>query len=209
MPVEVVAVAIHAVLDVGLAARRDVLLEARLVTAQRIVDAGDVDLLAPELDRTRRRRVHRAQLRRRLGGRRRLRVGVVTEQDRQHDRECRPHEPPARIDQRGPDRADEGAPGIRVGGDVDEHREEHDGQVDLDHAPGRGGPDAEPQYDEGEHDDEDRLDEARAEEAHAGIISASAGRLRGRRIPSPSASDRTSVASRPSDSPRRCPAPRG
>src|SRR5207248_1120626 len=64
--VEVVAVPIDAVADVDLAAFRHVLAELRGILAQRILRARDVELLAAELDRGRRRRVHGAQLGRRL-----------------------------------------------------------------------------------------------------------------------------------------------
>src|SRR5438874_1721699 len=65
-----------------------------------------------------------------------------------------------------------GGQGMRVGGELLEARSEHDGDLELEHAPERGGPDAKPQEDEGERDDEDRRDRARAEQAHAGISSA-------------------------------------
>src|SRR5262249_16861128 len=54
-PVEIVAVTVDAVADVDLGAGRDVLLEGRLVLPQRVVEPGDRDLLAAELDRSRRR----------------------------------------------------------------------------------------------------------------------------------------------------------
>src|SRR5205807_1357866 len=80
--VEVVAVAVHAVADVDLAALGHVLLELRPVLAQRVFHPGDVDLLAPELDGPRRRRMDGAQLGRSLRLGRGLAVGVVAEQDR-------------------------------------------------------------------------------------------------------------------------------
>src|SRR5437588_7155545 len=78
-PVEIVAVTIHAVADVDLGARRDGFLEWRLLLAEWIVEPGDLDLLAAELDGSGPRRMHGAQLRRRLRLRRGLRVGVVAE----------------------------------------------------------------------------------------------------------------------------------
>src|SRR5882762_4857066 len=50
LPVEVVAVAVHAVADVDHGPCRDVLLEARLVLAERVVQPRDLDLLAAERD---------------------------------------------------------------------------------------------------------------------------------------------------------------
>src|SRR5262249_7529675 len=78
--VEVVAVAVHAVADVDLPALGDVLLELRRVLAQRVLGPRDVELLAPELNRRRRRRVHGAELGRRLRPGCRLRVSVVADQ---------------------------------------------------------------------------------------------------------------------------------
>src|SRR5205814_5522974 len=49
-PVEVVAVAVHAVADVGLSTRGGMLGVIRGVLPQRIVEAGDLDLLAAALD---------------------------------------------------------------------------------------------------------------------------------------------------------------
>src|SRR5215510_11072291 len=51
LAVEVVAVAVDAVAHVDLFPRRDVLLESGLVLAERVVEPGDLDFLAAELDR--------------------------------------------------------------------------------------------------------------------------------------------------------------
>src|SRR5206468_7653262 len=80
LPVEVVAMAVDAVADVDLGPRREMLLEIRLVLAERIVQPRDLDFLAAELDRPGRRGMDGAQLRRRLRLGRGLRVGVVAEQ---------------------------------------------------------------------------------------------------------------------------------
>src|SRR3989442_10975050 len=61
LPVQVVAVAVHAIADVDDGARRDVLFEVRLVLPQRVVEDLDGDLLAAELDRGLRSRVDRAE----------------------------------------------------------------------------------------------------------------------------------------------------
>src|SRR5262249_48511386 len=87
LTVEVVPVAVHAVADVRLAAGGNVLLEARLVLAEWILGARDVDRLAAELNGVRWCRVDRSQLGRRLRPRRGLGVGVVPEQQRNHDHE--------------------------------------------------------------------------------------------------------------------------
>src|SRR3989441_8004125 len=112
------------------------------------------------------RSVHRPQLGRRLRPRGRLRVGVVAEEQRDDDEEREPNVALVGLHERRPDRVNELAPGVGVGGDVDQHREQDDRHVELDDAPRRGRADTKAQDDEGGDEDQDRLDEARPEEVH-------------------------------------------
>src|SRR5438094_453141 len=92
--------------------------------------------------------------------------GCVAEEQRDDDEEPEPDVALVGLHERRPDRVNELAPGVGVGGDVDQHREQDDRHVKLDDAPRRGRADTEAQDDEGGDEDQDRLDEARPEEVH-------------------------------------------
>ena len=144
LPVEVVAVAVHAVADVDLRARRDVLLEIRLILAQRVVQPGDLDLLAAKLDRSPaapggRRAIPAAPAAwPRPACRRSSRAGAAGRPGARAARSAgRGSTSVARIGR------DELAPRVGVGRHEDQHGQEHDRHVEREDAPRRRRSDAE------------------------------------------------------------------
>ena len=144
--VQHVAVTVHAVPHVERGAGRQVLLAVRRglldVLPDRRVGVLEIDLLAPEADRVRRRGVDRAELERGLGARRRLRIGVVADQERDRHPEQQAQRAAAGLGERRPDRRHERAPRVGVRGHVDQDGHQHDRHVEREHAEGHGRLDA-------------------------------------------------------------------
>ena len=168
--VQEVAVTVHAVPHVDGGTGRQVLLPVgrRLlhVLPDRGVGVLEIDLLAAEADRVRRRGMDRAELERRLGPRRRLGVSVVTDQEGDADPEDEAQRSAAGLCQRPPDRRHEGPPGVRVRRDVDQHRHQRDRHVQREHAEGHGRPDAVPEEECGHDQDQGGLEELPAGRRH-------------------------------------------
>src|SRR2546425_10197589 len=127
--VEVIAVAGETVLIVDPLALADVVGERVGVLAQRIVEPGERQRLAPERDLRGRRRMDGAEVGRRLHGGAHLAVGDPAHEQRHDDEAAHAHRLEPRLDHRGGDRLAELAPTRFVVADVDQHAREHRAHV--------------------------------------------------------------------------------